>query len=69
MSANKKGLGPPLVIALSVVVLVQSAALAGTILHAPNRQELLDNLRSRPVETVVELCVPAKGQNGLPEAG
>ena len=69
MSTKRMGLGPALMTALSVVVLVQSAALTWMIFHAPDKQEILADLRSRPIETVVALCVPVKGQPGLPGAG
>ncbi len=45
---------------LSVVVLVQSAALAWVVLGSPDRERILADLRDRPVETVVEMCIPAK---------
>ncbi|MDP1777131.1 MAG: hypothetical protein Q8K90_00775 [Brevundimonas sp.] len=48
-------------IALSVVVIIQSAALAWMILSAPDKQAIMADLRARPVETVVEMCLPAEG--------
>ena len=60
MSNRKSGLGPTLMVLLSVVVIGQSAALAWTILGSPDREAILANLRARPVETVVEMCLPAK---------
>ena len=61
MSTRKSGLGPALMGLLSVVVLVQSAALAWVVLGSPDRQAILADLRDRPVETVVAMCLPAKG--------
>lgn len=61
MSTKRMGLGPALMIALSVVVLVQSAALTWMILHAPDKNAILADLRSRPLKTVAALCVPVKG--------
>jgi len=54
------GPGPALMIALSTVVIIQSAALAWMILRAPDRETIMANLRSRPVETVVDMCLPAE---------
>jgi hypothetical protein len=54
------GLGPALMIALSTVVIIQSAALAWMILNAPDREAIMADLRSRPVETVVDMCLPAE---------
>ncbi len=61
MSTRRMGLGPALMIALSVVVIIQSAALAWMILSAPDKQAIMADLRARPVETVVEMCLPAEG--------
>ncbi|TPW06135.1 MAG: hypothetical protein FD125_409 [bacterium] len=46
---------------LSVVVLAQSVALAWFVLGSPDREAILADLRDRPVETVVQMCLPAKG--------
>ena len=54
------GLGPALMIALSTVVSLQSAALAWMILRSPDRAAIMADLRSRPVETVVDMCLPAE---------
>ena len=61
MSTRKSGLGPALMVLLSVVVMVQSAALAWVILGSPDREAILADLRERPVETVIQMCDPAKG--------
>ena len=61
MSTRRMGPGPALMIALSAVVIIQSAALAWMILGAPDQQAILAELRARPVETVVEMCLPARG--------
>jgi len=61
MSTRKSGLGPTLMVLLSVVVIVQSAALAWVVLVSPDREAIIADLRSKPVETVVALCLPAKG--------
>jgi len=60
MSTRKSGLGPTLMVVLSLIVIVQSAALAWFVLRSPDRAAILADLRARPVETVVELCLPAK---------
>ena len=60
MSTRRMGLGPALMIALSTVVIIQSAALAWMILRAPDRAAIMADLRSRPVETVVDMCLPAE---------
>ena len=60
MSTRGMGLVPALMIALSTVVIIQSAALAWMILSAPDREAILADLRSRPVETVVDMCLPAE---------
>ena len=60
MSTRKSGLGPTLMVLLSVVVIVQSAALAWIVLLSPDREAIMADLRARPVETVVEMCLPAK---------
>ena len=60
MSTRRMGLGPALMIALSTVVILQSAALAWMILRSPERAAILADLRSRPVETVVDMCLPAE---------
>ena len=60
MSARRMGLGPALMIALSTVVILQSAALAWMILRSPDRAAIMADLRSRPVETVVDMCLPAE---------
>ena len=61
MSTRRMGLGPALMIVLSTVVIIQSAALAWMILSAPDREAIMADLRSRPVETVVGMCLPAEG--------
>ncbi len=53
-------MGPALMVLLSVVVLIQSAALAWVVLLSPDREAIIADLRARPVETVVEMCLPAK---------
>ena len=60
MSTRRMGLGPALMIALSTVVIIQSAALAWMILRSPDRAAIMADLRSRPVETVVDMCLPAE---------
>jgi hypothetical protein len=45
---------------LSLVVIAQSAALAWVLLRSPDREAILADLRARPVETVVEMCLPAE---------
>ena len=60
MSTRGMGLVPALMIALSTVVIIQSAALAWMILSAPDREAIMADLRSRPVETVVDMCLPAE---------
>ena len=60
MSTRGMGLAPALMIALSTVVIIQSAALAWMILSAPDREAIMADLRSRPVETVVDMCLPAE---------
>ena len=60
MSTRRMGLGPALMIALSTVVILQSAALAWMILRSPDRAAIMADLRSRPVETVVDMCLPAE---------
>ena len=60
MSTRRMGPGPALMIALSAVVIIQSAALAWMILRAPDREAIMAELRLRPVETVVEMCLPAE---------
>ena len=60
MSNRKSGLVPTLMVLLSIVVMVQSAALAWVVLRSPDRAAILADLRARPVETVVELCLPPK---------
>ena len=60
MSTRGMGLVPALMIALSTVVIIQSAALAWMILSASDREAILADLRSRPVETVVDMCLPAE---------
>jgi len=45
---------------LSIVVLIQSAVLAWMVLKSPDRAAMLADLRARPVETVVEMCLPAE---------
>lgn len=59
MSTRRMGLGPALMIALSAVVIIQAAALAWIILTSPNPQAIMADLRARPVEKVVEMCLPA----------
>lgn len=53
--------GPVIMTALAVVVLVQAAVLAWLLLISPDRDRTLAGLRDRPVETIVELCTPAVG--------
>ena len=60
MATRGMGLVPALMIALSTVVIIQSAALAWMILSASDREAILADLRSRPVETVVDMCLPAE---------
>ena len=60
LSTRGLGLVPALMIALSTVVIIQSAALAWMILSAPDREAIMADLRSRPVETVVDMCLPAE---------
>jgi len=60
MTTRKSGLGPALMVLLSIVVLIQSAVLAWMVLQSPDRQAILADLRSRPVETVVDMCLPAE---------
>lgn len=60
MSTKRMGLGPTLMMILSAVVIIQSAALAWMILKAPDRDTILADLRLRPVETVVGMCLPAE---------
>ena len=60
MSTRRMGLGPALMMVLSAVVIIQSAALAWMILRAPDGEAILADLRLRPVETVVEMCLPAE---------
>jgi len=45
---------------LSAVVIIQSAALAWMILRAPDREAIMAEFRQRPLETVVEMCLPAE---------
>jgi len=60
MSTRKSGPGPALMVLLSIVVLIQSAVLAWMVLKSPDRAAMLADLRARPVETVVEMCLPAE---------
>ena len=60
MANRKSGLGPTLMVLLSIVVLIQSAVLAWMVLQSPDREAILADLRARPVETVVEMCLPAE---------
>jgi hypothetical protein len=60
MSTRRSGLGPTLMVLLSLVVVAQSAALAWVLLRSPDREAILADLRARPVETVVEMCLPAE---------
>lgn len=60
MSTRRSGLGPTLMVLLSLVVIAQSAALAWVLLRSPDREAILADLRARPVETVVEMCLPAE---------
>lgn len=59
MSSRRSRLGPTLMVLLSLIVIVQSAALAWFVLRSPDRAAILADLRARPVETVVEMCLPA----------
>jgi hypothetical protein len=61
MSGRRSRLGDTLLTTLAVVVLVQSGFLAWLILGSPDRDRLIDQLRSRPIETLVEVCTPAPG--------
>ena len=61
MSARRSDLSSALITLLALVVVGQSAALAWLILRSPDPQAALADLRTRPVETVVELCRPADG--------
>jgi len=49
-----------MMVVLSRIVIAQSAALAWMILRAPDREAIMADLRSRPVETVVDMCLPAE---------
>lgn len=61
MSNRKSGLGPTLMVLLSIVVIGQSGVLAWVVLRSPDREAIMADLRARPVETVVEMCLPAEG--------
>jgi hypothetical protein len=60
MSTRKSGLGLTLMVLLSLVVIAQSVALGWVILRSPDREAIMADLRSRPVETVVDMCLPAE---------
>ncbi|NBB52048.1 hypothetical protein GVN24_27570 [Rhizobium sp. CRIBSB] len=60
MVSKKSNLVPTLMTLLSLVVIAQSAALAWLILRTPDPEQTLVSLRERPVETVVEMCLPTK---------
>ena len=60
MSTRKSRLGPTLMVLLSCVVIVQSIVLAWMVLRSPDPAAVMADLRARPVETVVALCLPAK---------
>lgn len=60
MVSKKSNLVPTLMTLLSLVVIAQSAALGWLILTAPDPEQTLVSLRERPVETVVEMCLPTK---------
>jgi hypothetical protein len=51
--------GDSLLTTLAIVVIAQSSVLAWLILGSPDRDRLIDQLRSRPIETVIEVCTPA----------
>jgi hypothetical protein len=61
MSGRRSRLSDTLLTVLAVVVLAQSSVLAWLILGSPDRDRLIDQLRSRPIETIVEVCTPATG--------
>lgn len=61
MSARRSNLSSGLITLLALIVMAQSAALAWLILRSPDPQATLAHLRTRPVETVVELCRPVDG--------
>ena len=49
-----------MMVVLSLIVIVQSAALAWFVLRSPDRAAIMADLRTRPVETVVDMCLPAE---------
>lgn len=59
MSGRRSRLTDTLLTVLAVVVLAQSSVLAWLILGSPDRDRLVDQLRRRPIETIVEVCTPA----------
>jgi hypothetical protein len=59
MSARRSRLGDSLLTMLALVVLAQSALLAWLILGSPDRERLIQQFQSRPIETVIEVCTPA----------
>ncbi|MBX9708435.1 MAG: hypothetical protein K2X61_10930 [Caulobacteraceae bacterium] len=61
MSGRRSRLSDTLLTVLAVVVLAQSSVLAWLILGSPDRDRLVDQLRRRPIETIVEVCTPATG--------
>ena len=61
MSTRRMGFGPTLMVLLSIVVVVQSLVLAWIVLRAEDPESMLADLRASPVETVVEMCLPAEG--------
>ncbi|MES2835029.1 MAG: hypothetical protein V4707_10025 [Pseudomonadota bacterium] len=72
MSQRGTTIGASLLTLLSVVVIFQAAVLAWVLLISPNRIQTLEDLRRRPVETVVEMCLPASsgpsaGQTAFPD--
>jgi hypothetical protein len=72
MSKSRSSIGASLLTLLSVVVLAQSALLAWVLLISPDRSQTLADLKRRPVETVVEMCIPASsgpnaGQTAFPD--
>ena len=62
MTHSRSALGPTVMTALSVVVLLQSAVLGWIILAAPDRARILNELRTRPVETVIAACTAPLSQ-------
>jgi len=59
VSARRSRLGDTLLTTLAIVVLCQSAFLAWMILGSPERDRLIEQFKSHPIETVIEVCTPA----------